>query len=148
MSDILLTEDHGRVRVLTLNRPKQKNAFTDALYDAVRDASRRRAPTTASPASSSRARAGAFSAGQDLGEMAVRPTYDDDTPHGFNPFVDTLTQFDKPLVAAVDGVAVGVGLTMLLHCDLVLVGPGARLRAPFVSLAIAAEADRPPCCRR
>jgi enoyl-CoA hydratase/carnithine racemase len=140
MSDILLSEDRGRVRVLTLNRPKQKNAFTDALYDAVRDGLESARSDDGIACVVITGAEGAFSAGQDLGEMAVRPTYDDGAPHGFNPFVDALTEFDKPLVAAVDGVAVGVGLTMLLHCDLVLVGSEARLRAPFVSLGIAAEA--------
>lgn len=140
MSDVLLVENQGRVRVLTLNRPQQKNAFTDALYDAVRDALRDAMEDDSVACVVISGAAGAFSAGQDLGEMAVRPSYDDNEPHGFDPFVTQLMAFAKPLIAAVDGVAVGVGVTMLLHCDLVLVGPSARLRAPFVSLGIAAEA--------
>jgi enoyl-CoA hydratase/carnithine racemase len=140
MSDILLSENHGRVRVLTLNRPKQKNAFNDALYDAVRDGLADAMDDESVAVVVITGATGAFSAGQDLGELGVRPVYADDAPHGFNPFVDGLMSFEKPLIAAVDGVAVGVGLTMLLHCDLVLVGPAARLRAPFVSLGIAAEA--------
>lgn len=137
---LLLVENRGRVRVLTLNRPGQKNAFTDALYDAVRDALNDAMDDDGVACVVVTGAGGAFSAGQDLGEMAARPSYDDDAPHGFNPFVDALMSFYKPLIAAVDGVAVGVGLTMLLHCDIVLVGPKARLRAPFVSLGIAAEA--------
>jgi enoyl-CoA hydratase/carnithine racemase len=140
VSDILLSEDRGRVRVLTMNRPQQKNAFNDALYDAVRDGLSVAMDDDGIAVVVLTGAAGAFSAGQDLGELGVRPTYDDNEPHGFNPFVDGLMSFHKPLIAAVDGVAVGVGVTMLLHCDLVLVGPAARLRAPFVSLGIAAEA--------
>ena len=140
MSDLVLVENHGRVRVLTLNRPQAKNAFTDALYDTLRDELATANDDDGVAVVVITGAAGAFSAGQDLGEMAVRPTYDDGLPHGFDPFVTQLTTFEKPLVAAVDGVAVGVGLTMLLHCDLVLVGPAARFRAPFVSLGIAAEA--------
>jgi enoyl-CoA hydratase/carnithine racemase len=140
VSDILLVENHGRARVLTLNRPQQKNAFNDALYDAVRDGLADARDDDSVAVVVITGAGGAFSAGQDLGEMATRPSYDDHAPHGFNPFVDGLMSFAKPLIAAVDGVAVGVGLTMLLHCDLVLVGPKARLRAPFVSLGIAAEA--------
>jgi enoyl-CoA hydratase/carnithine racemase len=140
VSDILLIENQGRVRVLTLNRPKEKNAFTDELYDAVRDALRDAMEDSSVACVVIAGAEGAFSAGQDLGEMGNRPVYEDDEPHGFNPFVDQLMAFAKPLIAAVDGVAVGVGVTMLLHCDLVMVGPAARLRAPFVSLGIAAEA--------
>jgi enoyl-CoA hydratase/carnithine racemase len=50
--------------------------------------------------------------------------------HGFGPFMDRLCRFDKPLLAAVNGVGVGIGLTMLLHCDIVYIAEGARLRAP------------------
>jgi enoyl-CoA hydratase/carnithine racemase len=140
MSDILLVENRGRARLLTLNRPEAKNAFNDALYDAVAealtaaqdDADVATVIVTGSP--------GAFTAGQDLGEMATRPVYDDGQRHGFPPFMDTLSTFEKPLIAAVNGVGVGIGLTMLCHCDIVLVGQSARLRAPFVSLGIATEA--------
>jgi enoyl-CoA hydratase/carnithine racemase len=140
MSDLVLVENIGRVRTVTLNRPQAKNAFTDALYDAVRDELAAAMDDDSVAVVVLAGAAGAFSAGQDLGEMGQRPTYDDDLPHGFDPFVTGLVSFEKPLIAAVDGVAVGVGLTMLLHCDLVLVGPTARFRAPFVSLGIAAEA--------
>jgi len=61
-------------------------------------------------------------------------------PHGFRPFVDRLSTFDKPLLAAVNGVGVGIGLTMLLHCDIVYMAESARLRAPFVSLGLVPEA--------
>src|ERR1043166_5942728 len=125
MSDILLTENKGRIRVLTLNRPQQKNAFNDALYDAVRDAVNDAMEDSSVACVVITGAGGAFSAGQDLSELGSRPKYDDDAPHGFPPFVDALMSFHKPLVAAVDGVAVGVGVTMLLHCDLVLVGPKA-----------------------
>ncbi len=139
-SDELLVENKGRVRVLTLNRPQQKNAFNDALYDGVRDALTDAMEDDSVACVVVTGAGGAFSAGQDLGEMGNRPVHEDDEPHGFDPFVTELMSFAKPLIAAVDGVAVGVGVTMLLHCDLVLVGPSARFRAPFVSLGIAAEA--------
>jgi enoyl-CoA hydratase/carnithine racemase len=140
MSDVLNIDTEGRVRILTMNRPKQKNAFNDAQYDAMRAALRGAMDDDGVACVVITGAEGAFSAGQDLGEMGNRPVYDDGEPHGFDPFVTQLMSFAKPLIAAVDGVAVGVGVTMLLHCDLVLVGPAARLRAPFVSLGIAAEA--------
>jgi enoyl-CoA hydratase/carnithine racemase len=79
----------------------------------------------------------AFSAGQDLSEMSTAPT---DGEHPFGSFMDVLCAFDKPLVAAVNGVGVGIGLTMLLHCDVVYVAEEARLRAPFIPLGVVPEA--------
>jgi len=125
----------GGVLLLTLNRPRQRNAFNrrmwhdlrDALGDAQDDRAVRVVVITGSP--------GAFSAGQDLGEM----TGVDEDP-GFGSFMDRLCAFDKPLLAAVNGVGVGIGLTLLLHCDVVFIAEGARLRPPFVTLGVVPEA--------
>jgi enoyl-CoA hydratase/carnithine racemase len=140
MSDILLVEDTGRIRLLTLNRPHAKNAFNDDLYDAVRDALRTAADDPNVAVVVITGADGAFTAGQDLSEMGKARTPEEATSSGFMPFVDTLQSFPKPLIAAVNGVAVGIGVTMLLHCDLVFASEQARFRAPFVSLGIAAEA--------
>lgn len=137
---LILIEDRDRVRLLTLNRPDRLNAFNDALYDALaaalEDAARARDVSVVVITGSGRA----FSAGQDLEELSQRPQYDDGKAHGFQPFMDELQNFPKPLIAAVNGIGVGIGLTMLLHCDLVLMAENARLRAPFVSLGVTAEA--------
>jgi len=137
---VLRVEDDGRIRCLTLNRPDALNAFDDDLYDAVRDALRAAAddPDVAVVIISGSGRA--FSAGQDLVELAKPRQHDDGERHGFGPFIETLESFPKPLIAAVNGIAVGIGLTLLPHCDLVLVSEKARLRAPFVSLGVTAEA--------
>ena len=86
----------------------------------------------------------AFSAGQDLGEWShIDPSAasaPDDPGPGFPRFIDTVAAFEKPLIAAVNGLGVGIGLTVLLHCDLVLIARGARLRAPFVPLGVVPEA--------
>jgi enoyl-CoA hydratase/carnithine racemase len=140
VSDVLLTEDRGRIRVLTLNRPQAKNAFNDDLYDAARDALIAAAEDPQVAVVVLTGAEGAFSAGQDLSEMGKARTPEDAQSTGFMPFVDVLQSFPKPLIAAVNGVAVGIGVTLLLHCDLVFVAEGARLRAPFVSLGIATEA--------
>jgi enoyl-CoA hydratase/carnithine racemase len=140
MSDVVLVENRGRVRVVTLNRPRFKNAFNDDLYDGVREALVDAADDADVAVVVITGAEGAFSAGQDLGEMSTTRVHDDDLPHGFLPFIDTLQTFPKPLLAAVNGVAVGIGVTMLLHCDLVWVADGIRLRAPFVSLGIPTEA--------
>jgi enoyl-CoA hydratase/carnithine racemase len=140
MSDVLLIEDKGRIRVLTFNRPEAKNAFNDDLYDAVRDALTEAADDPQVAVVVLTGAGGAFSAGQDLSEMGKARTPEEALSRGFMPFVDVLQCFPKPLIAAVNGVGVGIGVTMLLHCDLVFMAEGARLRAPFVSLGIAAEA--------
>ncbi|TDJ11347.1 MAG: enoyl-CoA hydratase/isomerase family protein, partial [Deltaproteobacteria bacterium] len=93
-------EDDGRIRCLTLNRPDVLNAFDDDLYDAVRDALRAAAddPDVAVVVISGSGRA--FSAGQDLAELAKSRQHDDGERHGFGPFIETLESFPKPLIAA------------------------------------------------
>ena len=137
---VLRVEDGDRVRLLTLDRPDCLNAFDDALYDAVRHAlgEAARDPDIATVVITGAGRA--FSAGQDLGEMATPRSHDDGERHGFVPFIEAVECFPKPLLAAVNGIGVGIGLTLLPHCDLVLMARGARLRAPFVSLGVTAEA--------
>ena len=138
--ETVLFERRDGVALLTLNRPEKRNAFNDRQYDDLTDAlSEARADEAIKTAVITGA-AGAFSAGQDLGEMSDPQGHDDGRPHGFLPFVDQLSTFDLPLLAAVNGVGVGIGLTMLLHCDLVYMAQSARLRAPFVSLGLVPEA--------
>ena len=139
-SSVLRVEDLGRVRLLTLDRPEALNAFTDDLYDAVREAlsEASTSPDTAVVVITGEGRA--FSAGQDLAELERPRRHADGSRHGFPPFIETVEAFPKPLMAAVNGIGVGIGLTMLLHCDLVLMADEARLRAPFVSLGVTAEA--------
>jgi enoyl-CoA hydratase/carnithine racemase len=140
----LLVEDREGARVLTLNRPDALNAFNTPLYDACarafRDASANDDVACVVLTGTGRA----FSAGQDLGEMAgINPagaSAADDPGPGFPRFIDTVAAFEKPLLAAVNGLGVGIGLTVLLHCDVVLIARGARLRAPFVPLGVVPEA--------
>lgn len=139
-SQPLRIEKRGRVLLLTFNRPDALNAFNDALYDAVCEALRDAGedPQIAVVVLTGAGRA--FTAGQDLGELGKPSRHPKGERHGFGPFIETLEAFPKPLVAAVNGVGVGIGLTLLPHCDLVLIADGARLRAPFVSLGVTAEA--------
>jgi enoyl-CoA hydratase/carnithine racemase len=130
--ETLIEELRDAVAVITLNRPERRNAFNNRLYDDTRAALAEARDDDRVHAVLITGAAGAFSAGQDIGEMG--------SGHAFAPFVDELSSFDKPLLAAVNGVAVGIGLTMLLHCDVVYVGESARLRAPFVSLGLVPEA--------
>ncbi|MDP1632863.1 MAG: enoyl-CoA hydratase-related protein [Caulobacter sp.] len=137
---VLSITDQGRSRVLTFNRPDQLNAMNDALYDAITEALTAAATDAGVSAVVLTGAGRAFCAGQDLAEMANRPTYPAGERHGFGPFIETLEAFPKPLCAAVNGLGVGIGLTLLPYCDKVIMAPTARLRAPFVSLGVTAEA--------
>ncbi|MEQ8858889.1 MAG: enoyl-CoA hydratase-related protein [Pseudomonadales bacterium] len=136
----LAIDDADRVRLLTVQREDALNAYDDRLYDAVRkaldDAARR--DDIACVVLTGRGRS--FCAGTDLGELAQPVRHDDGRPHGFEPFIATVEAFPKPLLAAVNGIAVGIGVTILPHCDLVLMSQQARLRAPFVTLGVTTEA--------
>ena len=139
-SPVLRVENRGRVRLLTLDRPKALNAFNDDLYDAVREALADASASSDVAVVVITGEGRAFSAGQDLAELEHPRRHEDGARHGFPPFIEAVEAFPKPLVAAVNGIGVGIGLTMLPHCDLVLIADGARLRAPFVSLGVTAEA--------
>jgi len=133
----VLAERDGAVLILTLNRPRQRNAFNRQMWHEARDALRDAQDEPDVHAVVVTGAGGAFSAGQDLGEMTGGAG---DGDPGFGPFMDRLCIFDKPLLAAVNGVGVGIGLTLLLHCDVVYIADGARLRAPFVTLGVVPEA--------
>ncbi len=136
---MITTDDHESVRTITLNRPEALNAFDTALYraaGAALDAARADDDIKVVVITGA---GRAFSAGQDLKELeriAAGETYES----GFPALLDALCNFDKPLVAAVNGPAVGIGFTMLAHCDLVVVGETARMRTPFAELGVAPEA--------
>lgn len=139
-------DDHGAVRLLTLHRPEALNAFDSPLYRATGAALTAARDDDAVRVVVLTGAGRAFSAGQDLGEMA-RLAAGEAVESGFPVLLEALESFDKPLVAAVNGPAVGIGFTMLPHCDLVLVAEGARLRTPFAELAC--RRRRPAaCCSR
>ena len=137
---VLEITSRGRARTLAFARPDQLNAMNDPLYDAVTAALTAAAADPGVAAVVLTGQGRAFCAGQDLAEMADRPKYPAGERHGFGPFIEALESFPKPLCAAVNGLGVGIGLTLLPYCDRVIMGPSARLRAPFVSLGVTAEA--------
>ena len=135
----VVAEDHDHVRLLTLNRPDKLNAFTAGGYRALRD---RLDAAAADPSITACVMTGAgraFSAGVDLTEMG-RPGGASELGAGFDPLLTALATFPKPLIAAVNGLAVGFGATILLHCDLVVIDETATVRLPFVALGTCAEA--------
>jgi enoyl-CoA hydratase/carnithine racemase len=144
---MLLAEDRDRVRLLTFNRPDRANAFNEELYHAAADALRAAATNDDVAVVVFTGAGKAFCAGTDLLEMAETVDRGVDAGGGgttarggFPAFVDQLQEFPKPLLAAVNGAAVGLGFTMLAHCDLVFVSDDARLLAPFTNMGVAPEA--------
>ena len=142
---MLRIEDRDRVRLVTFDRPDALNAFNQPLYGAAADALTDAAADDGIAVVVVTGEGRAFSAGQDLFEMADLGRSRVDGGAGqpanrFVDFVDILSTFPKPIIAAVNGVGVGLGFTMLAHCDLVLIARGARLRTPFTSLGVAPEA--------
>jgi enoyl-CoA hydratase/carnithine racemase len=135
---VLESLDRG-VLTITFNRPRQRNAFNVQMWNETRDALREAQESDAVRAVIVTGAPGAFTGGQDLGELA-KPPSGVGPDHGFPSFIDRLCRFDKPLLAAVNGVGVGIGLTLLLHCDIVWVAEGAKLRAPFLPLGVVPEA--------
>lgn len=128
------------VLLLTLNRPQARNAFDRQMWNEARDALRDALADDGVRCVVVTGAGGAFTAGQDIKEMATIDTSDAASENGFSSFMDVLCDFDKPLVAAVDGVGVGIGITLLLHCDYVYIAEGSRLRAPFITLGVVPEA--------
>jgi enoyl-CoA hydratase/carnithine racemase len=130
-----------RVTTIRLDRPDKKNALTFEMYAALGAALEAASIDAAVRAVVLTGSTECFTAGNDLGDF-MRTAKGGTTaePSAAFGFLHTLATFDKPLVAAVAGVAIGIGTTMLLHCDLVYAAPGARFKVPFVDLGLVPEA--------
>ncbi|MXO59051.1 enoyl-CoA hydratase [Altererythrobacter salegens] len=139
MSEHIRIEDSGGVREITFARPDKKNALSNAMYRAAREALESAQGDPAVRVVLLSGEGDAFTAGNDLADFAAVATGKSDVVEAL-PFVEALARADKPIVAAVPGLAVGLGTTMLLHCDLVYVAEGARFTTPFVDLALVPEA--------
>lgn len=139
---VLQSNHHGAVTLLTFDRPEARNAFNHALYCAISDKLDRARADDATNVVVLTGQGSAFCAGQDLIEMTAmaRGELVFAGGHGFTRLLESLESFDKPLLAAVNGPAAGIGLTMLLHCDIVLVAESARLRVPFAEMGVPPEA--------
>ncbi len=138
---MLTITDTDRVRIITLDRPDALNACNEALYDATTDALIDAATDNSVAVVVITGTGRAFSAGTDVVEMAQRNTGGiENGRHGFPGLVDNLTSFPKPLICAVNGLALGIGATMLALSDLVFMASDARVRCPFTDLAVAPEA--------
>ncbi|HEX6243686.1 MAG TPA: enoyl-CoA hydratase-related protein [Polyangiales bacterium] len=139
MEQHVVSQKAAGVLTLTLNRPEKKNALTRPMYKALGEAIDLAAHDPEVRCVLIQAEGDMFTAGNDISDFAARS----DDPAGNwegNPLLSALARAKTPLVAAVQGRAVGVGVTMLLHCDLVFVSDDVLLSTPFVNLALVPEA--------
>ncbi len=134
----ILTERQEHILRIKINRPQKKNALTIAMYAAMADAIIQADEDGDIRVVFLQGTADCFTAGNDLQDFIdYRP--DGEFRHA-NPFLDAIRRAKKPIVAAVGGVAVGIGTTMLLHFDLVYAGESAQFQLPFVNLGLCPEA--------
>lgn len=137
---VRIAAEDGVLRI-TLARPDKKNALTQPMYTALADALTRAETDSSVRVVLLEAEGDAFTAGNDLADFAaVASGKLDRNAMTTHLFLNALAHARKPLVAAVNGLAVGIGVTMLLHCDLVFVADDAKLSTPFVNLALVPEA--------
>ena len=136
-SDILSHVESG-VMTLTLNRLERKNSITAAMYGLLADAMEQAMADLAIRVVVLQGHETIFCAGNDIGDFLNKPPAGSDSP--VFRFLRGIASFPKPLVAAVCGPAVGIGTTMLLHCDLVYAGDNAAFSMPFVNLGLCPEA--------
>jgi len=137
MTDTILREHHEGVLTLVLNRPEKRNALSAGMYLQLATALQEAAGSDAVRAVLLLGTSGAFCSGNELesflGEGQISPD------HPVFVFMAALADFPKPVVAALDGMAVGIGATLLLHCDLVYATARTRLQFPFARLGLCPE---------
>ena len=139
MTGAIAVTDEGAVRIIRINRPEKKNALTLAMYDGMTRALRDADQTDAIRCVMFAGAPGAFCAGNDITDFLKAAQSGDADTTAFE-FLQALARSQKPMVAAVGGVAIGIGTTMLFHCDHVVAGAGATLSTPFLKLALLPEA--------
>jgi enoyl-CoA hydratase/carnithine racemase len=137
MSDILTHIDAG-VMTITFNRLDKKNSITSSMYAAMADAVAQAGADPSVRVVVFQGHESIFSAGNDIGDFLNQPPSTQDSP--VFRFLRGIATFEKPLLAAVAGPAVGIGTTLLFHCDLVYAGDNAAFSMPFVNLGLCPEA--------
>ncbi len=140
MTEFVTVAVDGPILTLSMNRPDKKNALTNAMYGALANGLQRAHDDPAIRCILIRSEGDSFTAGNDLSDFASISAGAGPTERHVTRFLHGLAAADKPIVAAVHGLAVGVGTTLLLHCDVVCVTEQARLVTPFVNLALVPEA--------
>src|SRR5438046_3432756 len=136
MSDHI-TEPSGNSWRIQLNRPERKNAMTSAMYITLADLLNNAAKDDQVRVVLWHGAGDSFSAGNDMQDFLKNPPGAGESPQA--RLIEALINFDKPIVAAVQGAAIGGGTTMLTHCDFVYAGESAKFQMPFINLALVPE---------
>jgi len=136
MSDII-TERSGNILRIQLNRPERKNAMTLAMYNTMADLLNDAAKDDQIRVVLWHGAGDSFSAGNDIQDFLKNPPGAGESPQA--RLIQALINFDKPIVVAVQGAAIGGGTTMLTHCDFVFAGESAKFQMPFINLAVVPE---------
>ena len=141
MTEHLIVSDEEATRVITLRRPEKKNAITQDMYRAMSDAIDKAQNNSDIRCIIITGGSGVFTAGNDLEDFLKDGTSNSDVPRASNAvkFLYSLAHNVKPIIAAVDGVAIGIGTTMLFHCDYVLASKTATFSTPFIHLGLVPE---------
>ncbi|WP_135466877.1 enoyl-CoA hydratase [Crenalkalicoccus roseus] len=137
MSEHIRVSTADGVCRIEMHRPEKKNALTRAMYDAMADALEGAARDEAVRCVLFAGAGDAFTAGNDINDFRNRPQ--DGGVKPASRVYSALVRYEKPVVAAVGGLAIGIGTTMLLHCDIVIAAEEARFRTPFVDLGVVPE---------
>jgi enoyl-CoA hydratase/carnithine racemase len=135
--DEIIAERTGSILRIELNRPTKRNAMTSRMYVALADLFNDAAKDDGIRAALWHGAGDAFCAGNDIEDFLKNPPGPGESPQ--SRLMSALLDFDKPLVAAVHGAAIGGGTTMLTHCDFVYAGESARFQMPFINLALVPE---------
>ena len=136
MSDIITENSNGILRI-QFNRPEKKNAMTASMYVALADILNGAAKDDDVRVALLHGAGDSFCAGNDIEEFLKNPPGPGESPQA--GLMNVLVNFDKPIVAAVHGAAIGGGTTMLTHCDFIYAGESAQFQMPFINLAVVPE---------
>jgi enoyl-CoA hydratase/carnithine racemase len=140
MSEFIVKSVEAGVLTVRMNRPDKKNALTAAMYQALADALDEAASSGAIRATLILGVPGAFTAGNDIGDFLKTAMSGNRDSNAVFEFLERIIMAKKPVVAGVDGLAIGVGVTLLMHCDYVVASLGSTFRTPFVDLGLLPEA--------
>src|ERR1700747_779077 len=135
--DEIITEHAGEILRIQLNRPTKRNAMTSGMYVALADILKNAAKDEQTRVVLWHGAGESFCAGNDIEDFLKNPPGPGESPQA--QLMSALIDFDKPLIAAVQGAAIGGGTTMLLHCDFVYAGESAKFQMPFINLALVPE---------
>lgn len=138
MSEHIIVEDEGSTRTITMRRPEKKNTLTQEMYLAMSEAIDGAQSNPAIRCLILTGRSGVFTAGNDIGDFlkAATEKHDGARPRNAVIFLQSLVHNTKPIVAAVDGIAIGIGTTMVFHCDYVVASTTASFSSPFIQYGL------------